>query len=1106
MKDRNICRRNQYRARSSMLPFLSMNRKQYRRLTVEALEDRRLLVVGANANPAGVATGAGFDGVVAYDIGNTAFSFAGCTGSLLTTGRHILTAAHCVNNNEEQIIDLGASTGGSYQLQFGGQTTAAIAFNATAAAVDAALESLATIGAGDVRVFDGPDLLSIDYIVRFVGAMNTTNVALLTVVNDTLVGGSASVSTDTQGGLVSDVAIRFELPDGDIDIATSDIVTHGAWNGDTGFGNDVALITLPVLAPAGAERYDIFRGNNEVGQNFTLVGYGRTGTGTTGGQAGTGGVKRMGQNTWDALSNVLANAPVSETNNPPAGSALTYDFDNGTAVNDFFGTHYATAATGLGAIEAMQAQGDSGGPAFIGSLISGIVSFSRQRLGQPPDVDGIGNNTFGEYAVMARASFYDAFIDSNSILESGPLVIDMTRQPAGRDALNDPDTIRIHRDGANLVVSIDSVEVQRLAFSSITAITVNGSNDDDTLIVDYSGGNPIPTGNLSFDASGGTNTLRIQNGAWNSNTYEYTNATDGSVTLDGSVITYEDLAPIINTGIAANIVFDLPAGPNSDVVLRDDGFGADPDGNTVGASAIDGSTFEFTQFTNPTNSLTINGGNSGDTLEVIAMDAAFNANVIVNGGTADDEFTVNATTGTTNLWTINGGNGNDTLTIEYAAFVTFANATDGTVTSFTGLPQLDFTSIEAVRVIGDYGDAPASYGTLFGPGSPAAHHAAGSTLQLGASLDEEVNGLPSVDALGDDGDNLDDEDGVIISSTLVPRLGARITLTASAAGFVDAWIDYNRNGVFDAAEQIATSFAVSAGDNELIVPEVPANAVAGDTYARFRLSTAGGLAPTGSAADGEVEDYALEIFVPPPGSVSQIEDPENPGTTLLLVNGTAATDAIVVQPVPGNFSQHRVVIAPPIFGPLVFGPIAPASYDRLVVFGNAGHDSIVIDYFITKPTALYGDDGIDSIVGGSGPDRIYGGAGNDSLVGGLGPDVLLGGAGNDHLHGGLGNDLLIGGTGMDWLYGQEGDDIDIGGTTAHDGNFAALEAIMAEWSSASGFNTRVSNLGGLLNAGTVLGDGTLDFLFGNAGRDWFLDFQSQDILLDYLAFLGDRRN
>ena len=57
---------------------------------------------------------------------------------------------------------------------------------------------------------------------------------------------------------------------------------------------------------------------------------------------------------------------------------------------------------------------------------------------------------------------------------------------------------------------------------------------------------------------------------------------------------------------------------------------------------------------------------------------------------------------------------------------------------------------------------------------------------------------------------------------------------------------------------------VLAGGTEVVSFAVPADAVAGTTFARFRLSSGGGLGPTGYAADGEVEDYTLTLYAENP--------------------------------------------------------------------------------------------------------------------------------------------------------------------------------------------------------------------------------------------------
>jgi hypothetical protein len=91
--------------------------------------------------------------------------------------------------NEVQLVTItGAPTGGTFTLTFDGQTTAAIAYNAAATAVQSALVALSNIGTGNVTVTGaagGP------YTVTFVGIYAGVNVPLMTGSATALVGGTA---------------------------------------------------------------------------------------------------------------------------------------------------------------------------------------------------------------------------------------------------------------------------------------------------------------------------------------------------------------------------------------------------------------------------------------------------------------------------------------------------------------------------------------------------------------------------------------------------------------------------------------------------------------------------------------------------------------------------------------------------------------------------------------------------------------------------------------------------------------------------------------------------------------------------------------------------
>ena len=157
----------------------------------------------------------------------------------------------------------------------------------------------------------------------------------------------------------------------------------------------------------------------------------------------------------------------------------------------------------------------------------------------------------------------------------------------------------------------------------------------------------------------------------------------------------------------------------------------------------------------------------------------------------------------------------------------------------------------------DFGDAPdPTYPTL--SVSNGANHIIVSGFSLGLSVDYEVDGQPSNNALGDDNDGNDDEDGVTIP-VLVTGQQALINVEVSGTGgIVEAWIDFNGDGIWQhPGEQIFAGF-LNAGTHSIMVMP-PIDVVTGKTFARFRLSSQGGLTPSGLAPDGEVEDYTVVI-------------------------------------------------------------------------------------------------------------------------------------------------------------------------------------------------------------------------------------------------------
>ena len=163
----------------------------------------------------------------------------------------------------------------------------------------------------------------------------------------------------------------------------------------------------------------------------------------------------------------------------------------------------------------------------------------------------------------------------------------------------------------------------------------------------------------------------------------------------------------------------------------------------------------------------------------------------------------------------------------------------------------------------DWGDAPEFSGSM-GGGYPTRAASGGASHRIGGPRlgamvpDGEADGQPHSVAMGDDNNNIDDEDGVSIPELQQGKTATIEIVVGGGGGHVDAWIDWNGNHLWEHPQERIYSGHLPDGTHTISVP-VPDVSITGQTFARFRISSDGGLTPAGSAPDGEVEDYEVQI-------------------------------------------------------------------------------------------------------------------------------------------------------------------------------------------------------------------------------------------------------
>ncbi|QOV89480.1 Calx-beta domain-containing protein [Humisphaera borealis] len=274
--------------------------------------------------------------------------------------------------------------------------------------------------------------------------------------------------------------------------------------------------------------------------------------------------------------------------------------------------------------------------------------------------------------------------------------------------------------------------------------------------------------------------------------------------------------------------------------------------------------------------------------------------------------------------------------------------------AFSAVAKIESLEVRRLMIAFDYGDAPDSFGTLSASSGPA--HVAFSGIILGTGRTNDSDGQPSAVANGDAND-----DGVFIGAASLqdqtlsgPSASLNVNLStqlsSQTAGFLNAWIDFEGNGTFDAADKVADNVAVSVGNNALAAT-VPGSAKAGTTYARFRLTSAStpGMLPTGTASGGEVEDYRLTISRTPSPIVTTSVDEDDGTSDPAFGAGTSLREALAYA--NSNADASTITFAPGLAGQTInvtttgdgtAGPSAFAITTDVTIEGLTGDDGVTI--------------------------------------------------------------------------------------------------------------------------------------------------------------------
>lgn len=681
---------------------------------------------------------------------------------------------------------------------------------------------------------------------------------------------------------------------------------------------------------------------------------------------------------------------------------------------------------------------------------------------------------------------------------------------SGNNGGADDILLTLNAAGTMRQVWVNGVLLNEVPIADTNAVTVIGSSDNDTLTIDSTNGNPLPTSGVVFNGNGDTGGLRdrlvLVGGSPGTSSYTHTGAAAGNLLLSAQgIITFSNLEQITDGGSSTSVVVNLPASGGVQGVLEDDGTG----GNGLSTFRSSNAAFVTTNFANPP-ALTVNRGSATDVVTVntpadFTGSLTTDVTLLVNGTLSDGPSSTDLTIQSGGTL---GGTGTVSGSVNVAAgasvapglvpgasilnvgSTTMAAGNDlhidlNSATAGTGYDQLNVTG--SVSLAGVDLLLSGSYVPGFTDVFTIVQASGGVTGTLSAS-EFFFNGIPL--------------EAVYTANSVALRFDSSPIINAgSGANYIEVRQDGGGNievvvdgvTVLDAPAAVLTSVTVNGGSN-------------GDTFVITSPLSLSSLVLNGE--DGN------DIFGTPANKITPSQ------TTLITINGGDPPGAAF--PVGDTVGDvlNLDLSSIPTTRPVVLGTIPGQlfafnyqsvnfnSIDDINLFdGSSTQNSLNMGGLYMRGSDSAGDSLLISSAAEAGnPNRVlaravptgffyttattqvvaFGREGRDALnASNINVPVEFHGEnGDDVLFGGVANDLLVGGLGNDRLEGAAGDNILWGDNAPSAGDLTPQD-------SATGGDDSLASGNG---ADVLYGGGGNDSLSGGGGNDYLNGGQGNDML------------